>query len=501
MNLNAWLPLLVLSTSLITGLVIFALGEGRVRTRTLLNLSGAVLKLVLVGIMIRSVFLGQVVETRWTFLPGMDFVLRADAMTILFSSLSAVLWLVTTCYAIGYLEGAPNRRRFFGYFSLCVTATMGVSLAGNLLTFFVFYEVLTLTTYPLVAHRGTEASLRAGGIYLRYTLLGSAAILLAMVWLYVLAGPFDFKESGAIQFLDRVHHRELIIIFFLLVGGFGVKAALAPLHRWLPEAMVAPAPVSALLHAVAVVKAGAFGIVRVVYDVYGVNFAAQLGVLPVLAGLAAFTIIFGSVRALFQQDLKRRLAYSTVSQVSYIVLGVAILGPAATIGGLVHLAHQGIMKITMFFCAGNLAETLGIHTIRELKGSGRRMPWTMGAFTVAALGMIGVPPLAGFISKWYLGVGAVAAGDYWVLGVLAVSSLLNAAYFLPIIHAAWFQPQAGDWPHEPHPRGRFETSLWLLLPPVLTAVLVILAGLFAGADYSPLAWVKIIARREYSLAE
>lgn len=497
MSFDQLLPLLVLATSLITGVVIFLLGEQRVRARTVLNLAGAVVKLVLVAVMIHGVFTGHVYETRWAFLPGMDFVLRADAMTILFSSLSAVLWLVTTVYAIGYLEGSPNRRRFFGYFSFCVTATMGVSLAGNLLTFFVFYELLTLTTYPLLTHRGTEASLRAGGMYLRYTLLGSAAILMAMIWLYVLAGPFDFREEGAIRFLGAEHRDALVVIFFLLVGGFGVKAALAPLHRWLPEAMVAPAPVSALLHAVAVVKAGAFGIVRVVYDVYGVTFAAQLGVLTALAVAASFTIVFGSVRALFQNDLKRRLAYSTVSQVSYIALGVAILGPASTIGGLVHLAHQGIMKITMFFCAGNLAETLGIHKISELKGVGRRMPWTMAAFTIAALGMIGVPPLAGFISKWYLGVGAVESGDFWVLGVLAVSSLLNAAYFLPILHAAWFQPHEGDWPHEHHPRGRFETSLWLLLPPVLTALLVVLAGLLAGTAYSPLAWVKFIALREY----
>ena len=276
MSFEQLLPLLVLATSLITGVLIFLLGEQRVRARTVLNLAGAVVKLVLVAVMIHGVFTGHVYETRWAFLPGMDFVLRADAMTILFSSLSAVLWLVTTVYAIGYLEGSPNRRRFFGYFSFCVTATMGVSLAGNLLTFFVFYELLTLTTYPLLTHRGTEASLRAGGMYLRYTLLGSAAILMAMIWLYVLAGPFDFREEGAIRFLGAEHRDALVVIFFLLVGGFGVK--------------VAPAPVSALLHAVAVVKAGAFGIVRVVYDVYGVTFAAQLGVLTALAVAASFTL-------------------------------------------------------------------------------------------------------------------------------------------------------------------------------------------------------------------
>ena len=491
------LPLGILATSLVTGLLIFMIGEERGRTRTTLNLLGAGLKLALVGYMIRQVFHGATIETRLAFLPGLDLVLRADAMTILFSSLSAGLWLLTTLYAIGYLEHSPNRRRFFGYFSLCVTATMGISLSGNLLTFFVFYEMLTLTTYPLVTHRGTEPSLKAGAMYLRYTLLGSAAVLMGMIWLYVLAGPFDFTEAGAIAFLGQQHAPALTVIFVLLVGGFGVKAAIVPLHGWLPNAMVAPAPVSALLHAVAVVKAGAFGIVRVVYDVYGVAFAERLGVLPALAGFAAFTIVYGSTRALFQDDFKKRLAYSTVSQVSYIALGVAIFGPASTIGGLVHLVHQGIMKITMFFSAGNLAETLGIHKISEMKGVGRRMPWTMAAFSVAALGMIGVPPLAGFVSKWYLGLGAAEHGDYWVLGVLVASSLLNAAYFLPILHAAWFQEKEGDWPHEAHPRGRLEASWWLLVPPLVTALLVVATGLLAASDYAPVAWARLLAEREY----
>lgn len=493
---TSMLPLGILATSLLTGFLIFCIGEDRVKSRTVLNLLGAVLKLLLIGVMIVAVANGSVIETRIAFLPGMDLVLRADSMTILFSSLSAILWLLTTVYAIGYLEHAQNRRRFFGYFSLCVAATMGISLSGNLLTFFVFYEMLTLTTYPLVVHRGTEASLKAGAMYLRYTLIGSAAILAGMIWLYVIAGPFDFREAGALAYLGEQHHPVLATIFVLLVGGFGVKAAIVPLHGWLPKAMVAPAPVSALLHAVAVVKAGAFGIVRVVYDVYGAEFAERLGVLGALAGFAAFTIVYGSTRALFQDDFKKRLAYSTVSQVSYIALGVAIVGVASTIGGLVHLTHQGIMKITMFFCAGNLAETLGIHKISEMKGVGRRMPWTMGAFSVAALGMIGVPPLAGFVSKWYLGIGAAEHGDYWVLGVLAASSLLNAAYFLPILHAAWFQKQEGDWPHEEHPRGRFETSLWLLIPPLVTAALVIIAGLFAGTDFAPVSWARLLAERE-----
>lgn len=491
------LPLLVLMTSLVTAMVIFALGEERVRTRTFFNLLGAIAKIALVGFMVWGVFHERVFETRWRFMPQLDFVLRADGMTILFSTLSAGLWLLTTIYAIGYLEGSPNRRRFFGYFSLCVTATMGVSLAGNLITFFVFYELLTLTTYPLVVHRGTEKAIKAGSMYLRYTLGGSAAMLAGMLWLYVLVGPFDFAATGALAALDPKYRWQLIAIFALLIGGLGVKAALIPLHRWLPEAMVAPAPVSALLHAVAVVKAGAFGIVRVVYDVYGIEFARDLGVLPALATLAAITILYGSIRALAQDDFKRRLAFSTVSQVSYITLGVAVFGPIATLGGLVHLVHQGIMKITMFFAAGNAAEALGVHKVSELDGAGKRLPGTMAAFSVAALGMIGVPPLAGFISKWYLGYGAAMAGQYWVLGVLAGSSLLNAAYFLPILHRVWFKPQLHPWPHE-HPRhGRFEISLWLLVPPMATAALVVLAGLFAGHPASPLSWVQFISSREY----
>jgi multicomponent Na+:H+ antiporter subunit D len=253
--------------------------------------------------------------------------------------------------------------------------------------------------------------------------------------------------------------------------------------------------VSALLHAVAVVKAGAFGIVRVVYEVYGIEFASDLGVLAPLGAVAAVTIVYGSLRALAQDDLKRRLAYSTVSQVSYIVLGAAILGPVATVGGLVHLVHQGLMKITLFFCAGNLAETLGIHKVSEMSGCGRRMPYTMAAFTVGAFGMIGVPPVAGFVSKWYLGSGALAAGEGWVIAVLVASSLLNAAYFLPVLHRAWFQPQAGRWPDETAAAGDAKPSL--LWPALATGAAALAAGLLAGVPWSPLGWAKLIAVREY----
>ena len=496
MNWNTWIPLLVVASSLLPGLVIFSLSEDKVRLRTTLNLGGAFIKLLLVSWMIWGVYNGQHFETRLPMLPGLDLVLRAGPLALFFVSLSTLLWLVTTIYAIGYLEDSPHRSRFFGFFSLCVTATVGVALSGNLITFLIFYELLTLSTYPLLVHRGTEESRQAGKTYLRYTIFGGALLLLGTVWLYSLTGTLEFTPRGFLDGIAEEHYPALIMIFILLIAGLGVKAALVPLHGWLPQAMVAPAPVSALLHAVAVVKAGAFGIVRVVYDVFGVEFAAGLGVTAPLAWLAAFTIIYGSLRALYQDDLKRRLAYSTVSQVSYITLGVAIAGPIAAIGGVVHLVHQGLMKITLFFCAGNLAETLGIHKVSEMNGVGRRMPWTMAAFTVGAFGMIGAPPVAGFISKWYIGFGALDVGQGWVLVVLAGSSLLNAAYFLPILHAAWFKEQQGDWPHEHH-FGRKETAWALLLPPVITAIMALAAGLLATLPFSPLEWAKLISIREF----
>ena len=498
MTLNEALPLAVLASSLLPGLVIFALPEEWVRLRTALNLFGALAKLTLVGVLLAGVNAGESYGFKYTVLPGIELVFKADALALLFVTLSAVLWLLTTVYAIGYLEGSPHRSRFFGFFSLCVTATMGVAMAGNLFTFFVFYELLTLATYPLIVHRGTPAAMRGGTVYLAYTLIGGAVLLTGIVWLHSLTGQVDFVHGGSLAALPPQTAWQLQVIFLLLIAGLGVKAALVPLHGWLPVAMVAPAPVSALLHAVAVVKAGAFGIVRVVYEVYGAEFAQSLALLLPLAIAASITIVWGSLRALFQDDLKKRLAYSTISQVSYIALGVALFGPVGTIGALVHLVHQGIMKITLFFCAGNYAETLGIHKVSEMNGVGRRMPASTLAFSIAALGMIGAPFTAGAVSKAWLTDGAAAAGMDWAVWVLTASSLLNAAYFLPILYRAWLKPAPAAWPQEhiPARRGR-ETSLLLLLPPLVTTLFILAAGLMADADLSPLSWAKLIAAREY----
>ncbi|AZG35553.1 complex I subunit 5 family protein [Shewanella psychromarinicola] len=497
MNWNTALPLLILASSFLPGLIIFCLPEDRVVTRTMLNLAGALFKIVLVGGMFWGMLHGYHFEARLALLPGLDLVLRSGPLAMLFVTLSSGLWLVTTVYAIGYLEESPHRSRFFGFFSLCVTATTGVALAGNLITFLLFYELLTLCTYPLIVHRGTDIARQAGRNYLIYTIMGGALLLLSSVWLYTLAGTLEFTDRGFLSGLDASLHPTLMIIFGLLIAGLGVKAALIPLHGWLPQAMVAPAPVSALLHAVAVVKAGAFGIIRVVYEVYGIEFANSLGLTLPLATLAAATIIYGSLRALFQDELKRRLAFSTVSQVSYIVLGIALASPIATLGGLIHLVHQGVQKITLFMCAGNLAETLGIHKISEMNGVGRRMPWTMAAFTIGAFGMIGAPPLAGFFSKWYLGLGALDAGQGWVIYVLAVSSVLNAAYFLPILYTAWFKTPPDNWPAE-RSFGNKETAWTLLLPPVVTALLTLALGLLASAPFNLLEWTRLIVSRGFA---
>ena len=493
--MTAFLPVALLLTSLVPAGIIFFLPDERERLRTVINLAGAVLKLALVGYMLLSVMDGAVYETRFPLVPGLDLWLRADPLALLFISLSAVLWLLTTIYAIAYFEGGENLSRFFGFFSLCVAATVGIALSGTAITFFVFYELLTLATWPLVVHKGNEASLAAGRSYLAYTLAGSAVFLAGIVLLTASTGPIVFLEPPDMAAVEPWLARTA---FVLMVGGLAVKAAMVPLHGWLPIAMAAPAPVSALLHAVAVVKAGAFGIVRIIYDVYGTDVVQALDLGLPLAVLASITIVYGSFQALRQSDIKRRLAYSTVSQVSYIILGASLAGPFATIGGLVHLVHQGLMKITLFFCAGLLDEKLKITRIDQLDGIGRRMPLTMLAFSIGALGMIGVPPTAGFISKWYLGIGGLQAGQTWVVFVLVGSSLLNAAYFLPLLYRTWFKPLP-EMPERDDTgvAGALERPWGFVAPPLVTAVASLLVGLLAASPLSPLAWATLIVERAY----
>lgn len=486
------LPLLLLLSPLLASVASFALPERWAIWRDAANLLSALTTLLLVGALLARAQAGLDSEWRYEFLPRHDFVLRADALSLLFVTLSTSLWLVTTVYAIAYFERGPNLPRFFGFFNLCVLSATGVALSGTAITFFLFYELLTLATWPLVVHKGDDKSLAAGRTYLTYTLAGSVAFLGGILWLTALVGPVEFD---ALPDLAAVSRLTLTLIFVLCVGGLGVKAALVPLHGWLPQAMAAPAPVSALLHAVAVVKAGAYGIVRIVHHVFGTETMAALGLGTALAALASVTIIYGSLWALVQTDIKKRLAYSTVSQVSYIVLGASLAEPVAAIGGLVHLVHQGVMKITLFMCAGALANRTGITQVSELNGAGRTMPVTMAAFTMAALGMIGVPPIAGFVSKWYLGLGGLQAGAPWVVAVLAGSALLNAAYFLPLLYRAWLLPQRVATARVEELSGTW--NLALILPLVVTALMSLAAGLFAATELSPLGWARLIVEGGY----
>jgi len=422
--MTANLPVLILLSSLVPAVITFFLAQGSHALRNSLNLGGAILKLGLIIWMLFEVADGAVYEASFPLAPGLIILLRVDALALLFISLSATLWFLTTIYAIAYFGTKPELSRFFGFFSLCVASTTGLALSGSLISFFIFFELLTLSTWPLVAHKQDKPSLSAARVYLAYALPGSAALLVAIIWLESATGPVLFTEPPDLSGLDPLSLRA---IFALFIIGVGVKAAIVPLHGWLPSAMAAPAPVSSLLHAVAVVKAGAFGVVRVVYDVFGAGNMLELGLSTPLAVIASVTIIWGSVRALQQVEIKKRLAYSTVSQVSYIVLGAALASPLAMIGGLVHLIHQGLMKITLFFCAGIFDERAGVKRIEGLNGLGPRLPWTAACFSLGAMGMIGLPPLAGFVSKFYLGLGALEAGAPWVLAVLAASTLLNAA--------------------------------------------------------------------------
>ncbi|WP_200530537.1 cation:proton antiporter [Halorubrum sp. LN27] len=420
------------------------------------TIAAAVAKFAIVASMLPAVLDGAVFE--WSlgaFLPGIEFVLRADALGMLFAFLASGLWIVTSFYSIGYMRGndETNQTRYFAAFAVSLSATMGIAFAGNLVTIFVFYEILSIATYPLVAHDETDEARAAGRKYLAYTMFGGGVLVLAGTALvYLIAGNVSFT-AGGIQELANADPGLAMLAFFLLAIGFGVKAGIMPLHQWLPEAMVAPTPVSGLLHAVAVVKSGAFGVSRVVLDVFGPELVFDLS-LPfgfsaglVLSTIGAITLTAASIIALRKDHLKQRLAYSTVSQLSYIILGLGLFGWYGLVGALLHIPAHAFMKLTLFFCAGNLHVSTHTDYISEMAGIGKRMPLTMGAFTVASLGMAGIPLLAGFVSKYYMLIGGVRMGAeltpvaYYLVGALLLSGVLNIAYFWPVIYTAFFEAE------------------------------------------------------------
>jgi multicomponent Na+:H+ antiporter subunit D len=468
--MNVWLPLALLGAPLAAAFWVLLMRR-RANAREAGSIVAALAMTLFAALIGDLVLRGEPVEVVIApLVPGAALHLRADRLGALFAGMASGLWFLTTIYSIGYMRGLGEhaQTRYYFWFSICLLATGGLALSANLVTFFLFYELLTLATYPLVIHSGTEKAISAGRMYLAYTLGAGLMLLVGILWVGVAAGDLELRPGGVLP--ATMSRGDLSAIFALLVVGVAVKAAIMPLHSWLPAAMVAPTPVSALLHAVAVVKAGVFGVARVVGWVFGPERAADIGAAEVLAWAAAVTILVSSAIALLQDDLKRRLAFSTVGQLSYCVLGFALLTPSGHAGGAFHMLAHGLMKITLFFCVGAIYVTTHKTRVSQLDGIGRQMPVTMAAFAVGALGLAGFPPVAGFTSKWLLLKGTAEAGQLAFAVILSISSVLNIAYFMPIIVRAYLRPSPD------HPR-LLEARPALLVPLVVTAALSLLVGL------------------------
>jgi multicomponent Na+:H+ antiporter subunit D len=465
-------PLAAVLVSLLAAALILA-SSRRPNLREFWTLAAAAAKFGLVFSLLPRALAGRAAETvLFDISPGVRLALRADALGVFFALLSSGLWIVTSVYSIGYMRGLEERRqtRYFASFAVCLSAAIGIAFAANLLTFILFYEILTIATYPLVVHKETPEAVRAGRKYLAYTLTAGVMLLAGAAIVYGATGSLEFA-AGGMPGLAGTGAGTIKALFILFLAGVGVKAAVMPLHGWLPTAMIAPTPVSALLHAVAVVKAGVFAALRLVGFVFGPRRLAEHGLDTFLLALAGVTVVLASLLAFKQDNLKRRLAYSTIGHLSYILLGAALLDPAAYTGAVMHMAFHATLKITLFFCAGAIYVRLHRENISELDGVGRVMPWTMAAFTIGAIGLAGIPPLNGFVSKWYLGLGAAGAGKPAALLLLVGSGLLNAGYFFPIVLRAYFKPGTGL-------EGKREASPLMVVPLVATAGLSIVFGLW-----------------------
>jgi multicomponent Na+:H+ antiporter subunit D len=416
----------------------------------------------------------QIIEV----LPGLALGFRVEPLGMLFALVASSLWIVNSIYSIGYMRAnkEPRQTGFYVCFAIALGSTMGIAFAKNLFTLFLFYEALTISTYPLVAHKQNAEAVRAGRLYL-LLLLGSSLLLFlpAIIATWAIAGTVDFTPGGVLG--GKVSASLAAALLALYVFGIG-KAAVMPMHFWLPAAMVAPTPVSALLHAVAVVKAGVFTILKVAVLIFGIDTLSALGQSTWLTVVAGSTVLVASYVALRQDNLKRRLAYSTVSQLSYVILGVAILAPISVVGAAMHLAAHAVSKITLFFAAGSIYTAAHLTEVSQLDGIGRRMPWTMGAFTIGAIGMIGLPPTAGFLGKWLMLAGATQTGNWIAVSVIVLSTVLNAGYFLPIVFRAFFRELAPT----SHPHG--EAPLPIVIALTATAMGTLLMFIFPDVPYA-----------------
>lgn len=417
----------------------------------------------------------------WTVMPGLDLAFNVEPLGLMFAIIASGLWIITHLYGIGYMRGNKEKHhaRFFACFSFAIASVMGIAFASNMFTLFLFYEALTLSTYPLVAHKETPEAVRGARTYLGILIGTSIGLqLVAVIWTFALTGTLDFTKGGILE----GHVEGPLVAILLALYAFGIgKAALMPFHRWLPAAMVAPTPVSALLHAVAVVKAGVFTMLKVGVYIFGIDFLAETGASEWLMWLAAFSIICASVVAMTKDNLKARLAYSTVSQLSYITLGMALATQLGVLGGGMHIAMHAMGKITLFMCAGSIYVATHKTDISQMTGLGRAMPVTFIAFLVGALSIIGLPPLGGSWSKWLLILGAADAGQMAMIAVFMISSLLNIAYLLPVVAKGFFLKGEGQ------PKTWAEARPLVWVPPALTAFGCLVLFFYAGAIESFLA--------------
>ncbi|NLH97706.1 MAG: monovalent cation/H+ antiporter subunit D family protein [Clostridiaceae bacterium] len=459
-----------LSSGAAGGLAVMLIPGARRRLRNMITLLFAASGAVFSWLTALSVFAGK--GTRIGFVSGdLEWSLDPDPLGAVFGLIASTLWMFATVYSFGYMAEKSGQRVYYSFFLFSLSAAVGVAFAGNLVTLYLFYELLTLATYPLVIHERTPEAAAAGTKYIMYNLSGAGAILIAIIITYRYAGDPGFTGGPVLAGVNSPMLGWLLVMYIV---GFGVKAALMPLHRWLPAAMVAPTPVSALLHAVAVVYAGVFGVIRVVYSVFGRGLAGQLGISRVLPWVAASTILAGVIVALRQDVLKRRLAYQTVSHLSYILLGAFTLQPWGLAGAMMQMITYPFMKMTLFFCAGIIARQTGETRISRMGGVGRKLPWTMAAFTAAALGMTGMLPLSTFWGKYYLMKGSVAGGMWPFALVLAASGLINAACFIPVVVQAF----RGD--KTPSCKEKGGSMALMFAPAAALVVIALVTGLVPG---------------------
>ena len=445
------LVLLALGVPFLGGLSVLFSGPGSANVRDGLTVITSIILFCIVWQLIQIVDAGgRPTVTLLQMIPGLSLTLSLEPLGMIFAGVASFLWIVTSFYAFGYMRGhhEANQTRFFFCFAIAIMSALGIAFSGNMLTLFVFYEVLTISTFPLVTHSGTDEARRAGRVYLGILLGTSVTFLLtAMIWTYVEAGTLDFQKGGILE--GNAPAGVIAILFGLYIYGIG-KAALMPFHRWLPAAMVAPTPVSALLHAVAVVKAGVFSVVKVSVLIFGLDTLRDTGASTWLAYVAAITIILSSIIAMRQDNLKARLAYSTISQLSYVVLGAMLASNIGAMGSTMHIVMHAFGKITLFFCAGAIIVFAHKTEISDMHGLGRKMPVTFFCFFVASLSIIGLPPLGGVWSKWYIALAAAETDQIIFIAVLMISSLLNIAYLMPLVLYGYFGKEK---PADTHSHG------------------------------------------------